>query len=292
MGTLQKVTYYDNYDFADGADSDLLITPRGPAKGLVTGVRDYTARTSGLTTITIYNLDGFVSAVNSRMLNGKQMRTFTTDRRGKVLAKREVVTASSGKTYVRVTTNTYDKAERLVSSTVVENGKTAKISRQYGDNGLLSREDFGNKLQRTYTYDIHGWLTKSNLSSMSSIVKTNLTSESDEYYSPLAVGGAIVTPPALNVVNLTEQILYTEGATPLYSGCPSAKIMISGGRYDYTFDNHRRLIKADYTSASSKGKDDYSTEYSYDAVANPGYVKRMGVINLTTAGVATYGVLD
>ncbi|MBD5174758.1 MAG: hypothetical protein HDT06_02930, partial [Bacteroidales bacterium] len=32
--------------------------------------------------------------------------------------------------------------------------------------------------------------------------------------------------------------------TLLYSGCPSAKVMISGGRYDYTFDDHRRLVKA------------------------------------------------
>ena len=56
-----------------------------------------------------------------------------------------------------------------------------------------------------------------------------------------------IVKPSINVVNLTEQLLYTEGATPLYSGCPSAKVMISGGCY-YTFDDHRRLIKAAYTS--------------------------------------------
>ncbi|MDE6436521.1 MAG: hypothetical protein K2K69_03310, partial [Muribaculaceae bacterium] len=257
-------------------------------KGLVTGVRDYTASSAGLTTVNIYNAEGFVTAVNSRMLNGRQMRTFTYDRRGKVLSEREEFTQNSGKTYVRVTSNTYDNAERLISSIVVENGKTAKIERSYGKNGLLSRENFGNGLHRSYTYDIHGWLASSNLSSLNTISPTSVDLKSEEYYSPLAVGGAIVKP-GINVVNLTEQLLYTEGATPLYSGCPSAKVMISGGRYDYTFDDHRRLIRADYTAS---GSGDYSTEYTYDDVANPLTVKRKGIVNTNSIGTATFGLLD
>ena len=291
--TPQKITYYDSYDFATGADADLLGTvPRIVYKGLVTGVRDYTATSSGLTTVNIYNASGFVTAVNSRMLNGRQMRTFTYDRRGKVLSEQEVFTHSNGKIYTRVTNNTYDNAERLISSTVVENGKTAKIERSYGKNGLLSLENFGNGLHRSYTYDIHGWLTKSQLaSSLTSTLSQDANSKSEEYYQPLAVGG-VIPPPSLNSVNLIEELLYTEGKNPLYSGCPSAKVMISGARYDYTFDNHRRLVKADYTASSPSSRTDYSTEYSYDDVANPLTVMRKGVINDTSLGLVYYGVLD
>ena len=180
--------------------------------------------------------------------------------------------------------------ERLISSIVVENGKTAKIERSYGKNGLLSREDFGNKLHRSYTYDIHGWLTKSNLSSLNTIVSTQSDSRTEEYYSPLAGVGPIVRPPLINNVNLTEQLLYTEGATPLYSGCPSAKVMISGGRYDYTFDDHRRLVAAKYSS--SVKDEDFSTEYTYDEVANPRTVMRKGVVSVNSSGEASYGILD
>ena len=41
------------------------------------------------------------------------------DRRGKVIREQEVFTHSNGKIYNRVTTNTYDTAERLISSTLV-----------------------------------------------------------------------------------------------------------------------------------------------------------------------------
>ncbi|MBD5174521.1 MAG: hypothetical protein HDT06_01740 [Bacteroidales bacterium] len=53
------------------------------------------------------------------MLKGRQMRTFAYDRRGKVIREQEVFTHSNGKIYNRVTTNTYDTAERLISSTLV-----------------------------------------------------------------------------------------------------------------------------------------------------------------------------
>lgn len=99
-----------------------------------------------------------------------------------------------------------------------------------------------------------------------------------------------IANPLPNILNLTEQLLYTDGKNPLYNGCPSAKVMISGGRYDYTFDDHRRLVAAKYSS--SVKDEDFSTEYTYDEVANPRSVMRKGVVSVNSSGEASYGILD
>ena len=95
----------------------------------------------------------------------------------------------------------------------------------------------------------------------------------------------------MNNSKYTETLFYADGLYPRYSGCPSAKETSLGGRYDYRFDAHDRLTKADYTAPDSEDED-FSTEYTYDDLGNPLTLKRWGVIDYTSGGEATYGLLD
>ena len=76
----------------------------------------------------------------------------------------------------------------------------------------------------------------------------------------------------------------------LYLRQPITEIKIQGRSYDYTFDDHRRLVAAKYSS--SVKDEDFSTEYTYDEVANPRTVMRKGVVSVNSSGEASYGILD
>ena len=55
---------------------------------------------------------------------------------------------------------------------------------------------------------------------------------------------------------------------PRYDGTASAL----GGRYDYTFDCHDRLVRADYQETDDRPRanpEDFSTEYTYNEVGAP-----------------------
>ncbi len=107
-------------------------------------------------------------------------------------------------------------------------------------------------------------------------------------YANLDGLGNITVPDA--GYSYTEKLYYADGANPRYTGCPSAKINTLGGRYDYTFDAHNRLVKADYISG--RPSEDFSTTYTYDAAGNPLTVKRYGVIAPASNGGEVFGVLD
>lgn len=102
-----------------------------------------------------------------------------------------------------------------------------------------------------------------------------------------------MTIPSDTVDTYTEQLLYADGAVPRYTGCPTGRINILGGRYDYAFDAHDRLTRADYTAAAAADpEEDFSARYTYDALARPKTVRRMGIIDLAADGTETFGSLD
>ena len=194
----------------------------------------------------------------------------------------------------RHTDNTYDSAGRLIITDISENGKSASVKRFYGQNGLLSKEKFGNGVDRTYRYDVHGWPTSNTIGlAPLSIPATRAGTLSATYYNSL--DGTLQgdrDPDDLVVRDrYTETLFYADGIYPRYSGCPSAKETSLGGRYDYRFDAHDRLTKADYTAPDSEDED-FSAEYTYDDLGNPLMLKRWGIIDYTSGGEATYGLLD
>ena len=160
----------------------------------------------------------------------------------------------------------------------------------------LSRKNVGNGVDRAYKYDVHGWPTSNTVR-----LKFNLddysagTLQSSLYYDSLdgSLNNGLGKDDLLNRKKYTETLLYADGLYPRYSGCPSAKETSLGGRYDYRFDAHDRLVCAEYMpSATAREDEDYYVEYTYDDLGNPRTLKRWGVIDYTSGGEATYGLLD
>lgn len=94
--------------------------------------------------------------------------------------------------------------------------------------------------------------------------------------------------------------LYSENsAHPRYDGTASAHVSTSGGRYDYIFDTHNRLVKASYTEGEDDFKNlsfrDFSVEYSYNEMGTPLSLKRFGLTDVTKISglqYETFGVID
>ncbi len=83
----------------------------------------------------------------------------------------------------------------------------------------------------------------------------------------------------LDGTRYNETILYADGANPRYDGTASAHVSTLGGRYDYTFDCHDRLVRADYQEADDRPRanpENFSTEYTYNEVGAPLIVRRHG----------------
>lgn len=112
---------------------------------------------------------------------------------------------------------------------------------------------------------------------------------STDFYSAAISGGLVVDTTLIEQIKpttYTEKVLYAAGDNPRYDGTASAHVSTLNGRYDYTYDCHNRLIKADYTKVlqlKERGfkpvsMEDFSTSYSYNAVGAPLTLKRQGVI--------------
>ena len=93
--------------------------------------------------------------------------------------------------------------------------------------------------------------------------------------------------------NIINNKSYKLACQPRYTGCPSARVNITGGRYDYRFDAHDRLVQADYTPGAGAAKgEDFSVVYSYDAMARPTRVRRSGIIDMDADGTESFGYID
>ena len=176
------------------------------------------------------------------------------------------------------------------------------------DCGRLASERMSNGVTRRYTYNIHGWpeLTETvvpvELQADKDSVVTILPHLSPSYYRRLPPNVDStkldpINPPSVKPIvftkTYTDRLLYTDGAHPRYGGSPSARINSLGGRYDYSYDPHDRLICAIYSPGeNSDDGEDFSTYYSYDELSRPLEADRMGVIAMDADGVEYYGPLD
>ena len=106
-----------------------------------------------------------------------------------------------------------------------------------------------------------------------------------------------INPPSVNPIvftkTYTDRLLYAEGKHPRYGGSPSARINSLGGRYDYSYDPHDRLLRAYYTPGEKAAEgEDFTVTYNYDELSRPTDVDRSGVVSVDADGVETFGMLD
>ena len=193
-------------------------------------------------------------------------------------------------------TNSLDNAGRISQWDVRCGQASAGAAVTYGKFGSIEKEVFNNKIVRTYEYDCHGWLSqvKTALPKFGVLPQASTADLSAQFYSKATE--AQVEPMASVKVSrvYTESILYAGGNSPRYDGTASAHVSTLGGRYDYSFDCHDRLVKADY---SGSGDADFSAEYAYNSLAAPVKIKRQGVIDyrsiiLIGSSAEIYGTLD
>lgn len=311
VGTPQKAAFYDSYDFLDSVvDSLPALTRTSRATGLQTGSRDFAAVPSKtLTTALAYDADGRVAEKSEQTINGTVHTTCSYDRQGNVLTERSVHTPRGYAPIVRVVTTDYNAAGRVARRRVTENGSEAELSFAYDDCGRLASERLSNGVARRHTYNIHGWplLTETEVPVELKNIKDSLVQILPEltpsYYSRI-IGGidtARIEPvnpnppvtPARFTTTYTDRLLYTDGANPRYGGCPSARINSLGGRYDYTFDPHDRLLRAYYTPGEKADTDeDFTVTYAYDELARPLEVERAGIVAVDADGKEDFGLLD
>lgn len=234
--------------------------------------------------------------------------SYTYDRRGNVLTERSVHTPRGQAPIVREVTSAYNAAGRVARRRVTENGSEAEMSFTYDDCGRLASERMSNGVTRRYTYNIHGWpeLTETvvpvELQADKDSVVTILPHLSPLYYRRLppnvdSTKLEPINPPSVKPIvftkTYTDRMLYTDGAHPRYGGSPSARINSLGGRYDYSYDPHDRLVCAIYSPGeNSDDGEDFSTYYSYDELSRPLEADRMGVIAMDADGVEYFGSLD
>jgi RHS repeat-associated protein len=152
---------------------------------------------------------------------------------------------------------------------------------------------------RRYSYDLHGWLTRSTIQVPIYVTKNTISSsKAASYYKALPQSteqGQLfpITPTIQDaVITFTDSLLYTNGAYPRYNGVVSSRIHTNGGRYNYRYDDFDRLESAEYiASSNADSAEDFSTDYSYDAMGNITRILRQGIIDYDGA-TEEFGVLD
>ncbi len=299
VGSPQKAVFYDSYSFLAAAKGALpAISQARQPLGLVAGSRDYAG--GSLLSAVAYDAEGFVAEEAAQTPFGTLHRSYTRDRQGAVLSATEDFKPSTGAAIHRATLNTYDAGGRLTRRSVTENGHQASVAFTYDHRGNIATETCGNGVKRRYSYDIHNWPVKTvtEVPLRLSIGPTRpdpiRPGMAADYYGAIVRDSNRIIPigpPALPVDTLTEQLFYADGAVPRYTGAPSGRLNILGGRYDYRYDAHDRLTRADYTPAKD-GDEDFSASYSYDILARPTQVNRLGITDVDADGNETFGQLD
>lgn len=288
-----SAVYYDDYRFLDSADASALPKISGERPGLQTGAYDASTGYSAI----VYDDWGRIAGKHTRTAKGIKSTAIVPDRSGAPLS---VTTTLNGMTVAR--NNSYDAAGRLADWSTTLNDVSASGKLTYGPMGGVIKEAFGNSVNRTYDYDPHGWVTRISTEIPLQFSKPprpgfEFGQLSDDFYSQVygLQPDFDLTPG--NVY--TETILYGEGAAPRWDGTASAHVSTLGGRYDYFFDCHDRLVKAAYSEPDSKLTEgitqDFSTEYTYNEVGVPLTVTRRGVTEVTGGellSVEHYGLMD
>ena len=286
--------FYDGYSFVLNSDilfatDNIIPLNRGQsALGLPTGGCDFEVNTSGKYSAIYY--DSFAREIQRSLQTpvGTQRISRQLDIQGRTIKSHKLIIAPDGSNLInRVETFSYDPAGRVSARQITENGNTASFDYAYGSNGLLQTETMGNQVQRSFEHDQHQWLT-SVTTTMPSYT-FNPGGLSRAYYAAIDTTQHIIIPPT---ISYTEQLLYAEGNTPRFSGLPSAQMLSIGGRYDYNYDNHNRLIIADYAPADNASPDeDFSVQYQYNTLGAPTRIIRHGIIDQVDEQ-EQFGVMD
>ena len=295
-----SAAYYDTYGFRQLEGAGTIPAIMGLTTGLLTGEADYSA---GSARYTAYKYDGWGRIVAQYRQTAKGLMTsdYTLDRAGNPLETATAMTVG-GKTWNCAQSFGYDNAGRLTSRTVGLNGVSAGVTLTYGPTGGVATELFTNNVARKYEYDCHGWVNSitTSIPRYSQVGGGDIiihSAVSDNFYTE-AIGSGLIGEIKPSLTNdFTERILYESGVNPRWDGTASARITSLGGRYDYRFDIHDRLVRADYTPGADASEDeDFSTAYTYNAVGAPLTVVRHGVRSVATDRgeriAEGYGVMD
>lgn len=135
----------------------------------------------------------------------------------------------------------------------------------YNTKGMLSSITYDDRVSRSFTYDIHGWLTK---------ITTDLRPN---------IG---VTP----VMSFNDSLVYAGGRYPAYNGNISAKIS-DDGTYNYKYDSLNRLTDAVFSASPGKSHN-YSAYYGYDCRSNLTSIRRWGLYDRDASGNEEYDEVD
>ncbi len=316
-----SVTFYDDYDFDNGAGIDpayVAVDPE-PVKtdrviGKVTGTK---TRVLGTTNATPYTNDFLTGAVFydkygrtiqtyaenyvGGLLNGKEVSSNVYDFSGKLLRNTIQHTVNSTLTTITPTTVykrfDYDHAGRLLNIFQKNNTETIeeKISQNsYNELGQLKQKKVGNLTSTTevlqtmdYRYNIRGWLSKVNDADLSTTITDNDLFGFELYYNSGTniSGGALTGLFNGNIVGQKWQ-----------SKQDRAKRM-----FTYGYDEGNRLTQAIYTSTVngeqfSLGYDpanpSVDNKMKYDRNGNIGSMMQFGLMSRTNSTDAQFGKTD
>ena len=296
-----SAAYYDDYAFLEMDNASYMPAVSGSRPGLQTGAYD---RNSGFS-VTEYDEWGRVTATHRKTPKGVLTTRSILNRSGAPVQTSTVLAPSTGSQYAVTADYTYDGAGRVSRWDVAFGGASAGCGNTYGKNGQISAETFGNNVKRKYTYDCHGWVGNietiiPEMGIIRPILKPSAPVSEEFYTQAYGTVGPDIDPIEieLNGTRYNETILYADGANPRYDGTASAHVSTLGGRYDYTFDCHDRLVRADYQETDDKdlvNPEDFSTEYTYNEVGAPLSVRRYGQNGVTKNGdleIKKYGLMD
>ena len=277
-----SAAYYDDYAFLEMDNASYMPAVSGSRPGLQTGAYD---RNSGFSA-TEYDEWGRVTATHRKTPKGVLTTRSTLNRSGAPVQTSTVLAPSTGSQYAMTADYTYDGAGRVSRWDVAFGGASAGCGNTYGKNGQISAETFGNNVKRKYIYDCHGWVGNietiiPELGIISPILRPSAPVSEEFYTQAYGTVGPDIDPIEieLNGTRYNETILYADGANPRYDGTASAHVSTLGGRYDYTFDCHDRLVRADYQQTDDRPRvnpENFSTEYTYNEVGAPLSVRRYG----------------
>jgi RHS repeat-associated protein len=258
------INYYDGYDFIDllTVDTDKSTLPFvaldgydgqfSSAKGLLTGNRIYHLNDPAKFEATALYYDKYGRVVQSRASNhlggydlvynaldflGKPTKTYKTHGINGALD-----------TYTELYSYTYDKAQRMLTTTYSLNGGGAVTlaSNTYDELGrLTTKKRHANADTETYAYNVRNWAT--------SITSGGFTE--NLYYN---------ANPLNSNVTYNGNISYS---TWTYNGATKG--------YLYDYDGLNRLLSANFKQGSSGlGDDSFNENFTYDKMGNILTLKR------------------
>lgn len=268
---IEKVIYYDNYDFMSGSFkagfSGLEVNTATSAKGLPTGTVERASNGELLYSVTAYDIRGNVTETKARGLGGRTVSskngyTFTNNPRSSCTTMNV-----GGKPVTIQVSNSFnahnDKLEAY-TLTLSQGGTPVSMTMKYEYDNLGRLKTVtrpigsGEEGAVNYDYDLHGWTRA---------IRTN---------------------------SFKESLYYADGTgTPCYNGNISSLTWSNKGTstnrgYQFLYDGLDRLKTAKYAEDDfSINEDRYNETMQYDMNGNITHLTRTGLMQ--TGG---YGAID